>query len=455
MNFSIRKFLLFNLLTALFITTWLAAIGNYYLNLNDIENHLDEILIETAVSLEKLMHTDLQKKNYLATLSQRHKRAMSKDRFRLQVWDLHHHLLLSSDEQSSNFLEPLSKTGFHTQNFHHEQWRSFTLINNTAGFKILVATREDIRDELAHQMIFNYLEITLFVFPLSGLLIWFVISISFRTLDKIAKEVADREPEYLKPVDVKNIPPEIKPVIDEINQLLERIAQSLEREQRFAADAAHELRTPLAALKTHAQVASQTTDPQERQFALAHLLQGVDRSTHIVQQLLTLSRLTPGASHLEGLAKISLSKIVTDIMAQLAPTAIEKNIDIALHSPNHPIYIQGHFTALNILVRNLVDNAIRYTPENGKVDVELIETPDKVVLRVVDNGPGIPSELRSRVFERFYRVLGNKSPGSGLGLAIVQQIANLHGAAVKLSSPSQGTGLVIEVFFSKNAFPHP
>ncbi len=250
---------------------------------------------------------------------------------------------------------------------------------------------------------------------------------------------------------IENVPIEIKPVIDEINQLFLRLQQVFEREQRFAADAAHELRTPLAALKTQMQVALQTKDLNEREIALQNVMFGIDRSSHIVQQLLTLSRLAPGGSHLEEIARVELPKLAADIIAQLVPAAVSKQIDIELAANKEMIEIDAHPVALGILIRNLVDNAIRYTPSHGKIKISVLEDEDNnsIIFRVEDNGPGIPAELHNRVFERFFRVIGNKTTGSGLGLAIVEQIAVLHHAKVQLSSPTVGTGLIVEVIFPK------
>ncbi len=181
-------------------------------------------------------------------------------------------------------------------------------------------------------------------------------------------------------------------------------------------------------------MALKTKDDTERQNLLHNVILGVDRSTHIVQQLLTLSRLVPEASSIEDLTEVNLVKVTAETIAQIAPMAIEKNIDIELKAPDQPVNLMGNITALRILIRNLVDNAIRYTPQGGMVRVAVITEPQAIVLRVTDTGPGIPAELRSRVFERFYRVLGSTSSGSGLGLAIVQQIARLHQAEVKLGS---------------------
>jgi two-component system sensor histidine kinase QseC len=246
------------------------------------------------------------------------------------------------------------------------------------------------------------------------------------------------------------LPIEIKPLVMELNQLFMRLKLAFERNKRFAADAAHELRTPLAALKTHAQVALKSENNHERQHALLKVVQGVDRSSHVVAQLLTLSRVSQ-EEDLNDVHAIDLHKIAAEVIAHLAPLALEKNIDLELtSSSNHPI-IQGNDTAIGILIRNIVDNAIRYTPEKGSIKIAISESENKLIFTVIDTGTGIPDELRNRVFERFYRGVAETSTGSGLGLAIVHQIAELHHATIHLSTPSNGIGLQFTVYFSKYA----
>jgi two-component system sensor histidine kinase QseC len=249
-------------------------------------------------------------------------------------------------------------------------------------------------------------------------------------------------------VGAKNIPLEIKPLVAELNQLFLRLKLAFDRNKRFAGDAAHELRTPLAALKTQAQVALKANDEEDRINALQKVVQSVDRSSHVVAQLLTLSRLSQ-EEELNDVGPLDLHKLATEIIAYLAPVAIEKNIEIEFASPPEAVIIKGNDIALGILIRNVVDNAIRYTPNNGQIQIQIITHPKEVTLRIVDSGSGIPVELRERVFERFYRILGTQAQGSGLGLAIVSQIAELHHAKISLSTPANGKGLQFEITFPR------
>jgi two-component system sensor histidine kinase QseC len=264
---------------------------------------------------------------------------------------------------------------------------------------------------------------------------------------RIADEVGQRAADRLDPVDLEIVPAEIKPLIDELNKLFLRLKQAFEREQRFSADAAHELRTPLAALKTQAQVALKATDEKERQQQLQNVIAGVDRCTHVIQQLLTLCRMSPETVTLEDPIEVDVARMAAEVIAQLAPIAVDKQIDIELIAKDTNCIIMGNATGLYALIRNLVDNAIRYTPQGGTIKVFVVRQENTLVIRVVDSGSGIPAELRARVFERFYRVLGTNTQGSGLGLAIVHQIVQLHKGTVTLKEPASGIGLEVEVTF--------
>ncbi|BCA95246.1 two-component sensor histidine kinase [Legionella antarctica] len=463
MKSSIRKFLLINLLLAITITTTLTAIGNYYLDQKDIQDHLDTLMEISALSYQALLGDDLHQRpltkiqDALETIPQKIDAYYQKkflndeppenylDKFNFQVWTNGGKLLLHSSTAPKI---PLTAEvdGFSDKKISDQNWRVFTTYNDKAGIRTVLAERYDTRNELGHRIAQDDLYIMLLTFPLSGLLIWIIIGRGLDSLDKVAQEVANRAPSHLEPVDLQEVPEEIKPVIDELNKLFFRLKEGFEREKRFAADAAHELRTPLAALKTQAQVALYSNDIEEKNQALQKLIASVNRSTHIVQQLLTMSRLVPEATSLSEGDEVNLSKLTREILAMLAPSAVEKQIELEFENDENTPKIKGNPTALGILIRNLVDNAIRYCTEHGRVIVRLNRQNQEIMLEVSDNGPGIPPELQARVFERFFRVLGNKSPGSGLGLAIVQQICELHGGRVVLDTPKLTTGLIVRVF---------
>ncbi len=464
MKTSIRKFLLINLLLAITITTSLTAIGNYYLDKNDIQEHLDTLMAISALSYQSLLVDDIYKhhhKEIQASLDAIPKKIANHykefsmnssqaahfvDKFNFQVWSYDGKLLLHSKDVSKIPLTTNSN-GFSDQFISNNKWRVFTTSNDETKIRTVLAERYGTRNELGHLIAQDDFYIMLLTFPLSGLLIWIIISRGLDSLDKVAEEVSNRATTYLEPVNIEVIPEEIKPLIDELNKLFFRLKEGFEREKRFTADAAHELRTPLAAIKTQAQIALNTKDLDEKNNAIHKLLTSVNRTTHIIQQLLTMSRLVSDAEGINEFTDINLPKITREVLATLANSAIEKNIELELQTDKNLPKIMGNGTAISILVQNLVDNAIRYSNEYSEVIVKIHLKHDDLILEVHDNGPGIPKELRARVFERFFRILGNKSTGSGLGLAITQQIAKMHHGEVKLESNPKGKGLIAIVNF--------
>ena len=464
MTLSIRNFLLINLLLTITITTTIAAIGNYYLDQADIKRHLDSLLSQSTLSFEALLSDDLTDRNlariqksldqipaneqrFFEEIENYYPNYDYEDKYQFQVWNKDGKLILHSANSPTI---PLAhgKLGFSDHYIDNVPWRVFSTYNPNLKINIVVAERYDIRNELAHQITKDDILIMVITYILSGTLIWIIIGRGLNTIKRVAYEVSHRAPTFLEPVDL-DIPSEIRPLVDELNRLFLRLQSAFDREKRFTGDAAHELRTPLAALKAQAQIALRATDEQERISILHNVINGVDRCAYVVQQLLTLTQLTPEASQYHELSEVNLPALTEEVIAHLVPSALDKKIDISLNSEQEGLMLTGNSTALSILIRNLVDNAIRYTPEGGVIQVSIQEEAQSIILKVTDNGPGIPPEFRSRVFERFFRILGNKAPGSGLGLAIVQQIAKMHHAEVKLGTPAQGTGLEVEVIFPK------
>lgn len=464
---SIRKFLLIYLLLAITLTTTLTAIGNYYLDQKDIQEHLDTLMAISALTYQSLLGNDLPARpipDIQKTLASipfdlkklyKHRKFFKEapqyylEKFNFQIWNQKDEILIHSSAEPIYGLNSTDE-GFSDKMVNHESWRLFTSINPESGTKTIIAERYDTRNDLGQRIAEDDVYIMFLTFPLSGLLIWLVIGRGLISLERVTKEVANREPSHLESVRLKEIPDEIKPLVNELNKLFYRLKEGFEREKRFAADAAHELRTPLAALKTQVQVALNTHDLNEKNLALQKIITSVNRSTHVVQQLLTLSKLVPEESNIAHLDDINLIQITREILAMLAPAAVEAQVDLGFeHSDTIPSF-KGNLTAIGILIRNLVDNAIRYCGENdGRVDVRVYQENQKIILEVEDNGPGIPEELQTRVFERFFRILGNKSTGSGLGLAIANQICELHQARIQLSNPNSGPGLIVRVYFSR------
>lgn len=447
---SIKYFLLISLLLSITLASAINGIGNFLLDEKVIQPYLDSQLVRTS-SLIEILHkySDINpeaRKEMILLL--RDSTPITNLRFMFQVWDGKGKLLLSSSNYVSLPLKD-APIGFSDKRINGQDWRIFSKLEKNASTKIVVAELYNLRRELGDDIAHSNANILLITYPVFGILVWIIVSLALRSVTRVTSEISNRASTYLEPVQLTRIPDEIKPLVAELNELFIRLKLAFERNKRFAADAAHELRTPLAALKTHVQVALKADNEADRNKALQKVIESVDRSSHVVAQLLTLSRLGD-EERLTDLKELDLHKLATEMMAYLAPHALEKDIEIELEPAPKDTMIIGSDVALGILIRNIVDNAIRYTPPNGEVKVSIINTKNKVILRVTDSGKGIPEELRDRVFERFYRILGNKAPGSGLGLAIVSQIAKLHNADLSLNTPKNGVGLQFDVAFPKH-----
>lgn len=465
---SIRRFLLFNLLTTVVATIIITAFGNYYIDGQAINDSLDSLLVETGSLLKSITHTPhlltpsklkaiqfqlnantFPAKKFIDNADPNNNGITHEDnRYKFQLWNGDGKLLLSSPKAPN--IPLIGKPGLSDKTIDGKKWRTFTIYDRQQGVILTIAEQYTSRYSMIRHMLIDDTYLTLLIYPLSGLFIWLIIGSGLKSIRFFAKEVAERAADHLDPVDLNEVPVEISPLVDELNKLFLRLQQAFEREQRFAADAAHELHTPLAALKTQAQLALKAIDPQECYTHLKQVIASVDRCTHVIQQLLTLCRLSPETIMPEHFTQVNLARIAAEVIAQLAPQAVLKQIEIELIAKDAEYKLLGNATGLHVLIRNLVDNAIRYTPSEGMVKVVISNLPETILLQVIDNGPGIPSKLRTRVFERFFRVIGSNAQGSGLGLAIVEQITNLHHGSIHLDKPDEDTGLKIGVKFPKN-----
>lgn len=282
--------------------------------------------------------------------------------------------------------------------------------------------------------------------PLLMLIVGWVVSASLAPVTRVQRQVASRQADDLTAVSDAGLPTEIQPLVNELNLLFGRVRQAFDAQQSFVADAAHELRSPLAALKLQAVGLQRATSDAAREVAIGRLTAGIDRATRLVEQLLVLAR--QQASQAKGTqpAPVSLSDLTRLEVADMAPIAQSSQIDLGLSHADKG-EIAGSADALRILIRNLLNNAVKYTPTGGRVDVEVRRVADHLVLCVDDSGPGISEQDRQRVLDRFYRVVGTETTGSGLGLAIVKSITELHGATLSLGQAPELGGLRVEVRF--------
>jgi signal transduction histidine kinase len=347
--------------------------------------------------------------------------------------------------------------GFSDQELGGVRWRVLGLTCGAADRVLFVAQDEGLRTELLRYLTVHAMQPVLWSLPLAVVLIWLAVTGGLGALGRLAQDVAERSDGRLEPIGEAGVPTEVLPLIRALNRLMLQLRGTLALERRFAADASHELRTPLAIVRTHAQVARRAKDPGELQDALAAVDKGVERAARLVNQLLSLARLGSDSPPRDGEAA-SLAGAVGDAVADRQPAAVAKSIRLDCHLPEResaPVGVSG--TALDLLVGNLVDNAIKYTPAGGWIAVTVQSEPQAAILRVEDSGPGIPAEDRELVVRRFYRGRDSDQPGAGLGLSIVKRICDLYGATLifddsgaqagPAGGSAPGPGLRVEVRF--------
>ena len=360
-----------------------------------------------------------------------------------QVLDAQGRLLVRSASAPETPYAPLA-AGFTTQAYGSSAWRVFTL--PSADLWIQAAERDDVRSEMSGKLALATVAPLIAGIPLLLLLLSLLVRYAMRPLAQLAHGIESRQPGSLAPIELARATAETAPVRDALNGLLARVRAALERERRFTADAAHELRTPLSALKIHAQNAARAQSQEERQASLRLMLAGLERSIRLAEQMLALSRAAAGQA-LE-VETVALREVVDTALEDVLPRFKQRRQRIAVSSdpPVADLPVRGERDKLIALVRNLLDNAARYAPEGSTVRIELRERP-RTTLAVIDQGGGIPPPLRERVFESYYRIPGTPGEGSGLGLAIVREIAHQHGATVDISDADAGRGTRVTVCF--------
>lgn len=359
----------------------------------------------------------------------------------VQIWDRNGLELYFSRPASK--LPQRAELGFTTVDTPSGRWRVYSALeqNNV----IQVAQPMSVRQVLAAGMALRALVPLLALLPVLGILIWLTIGRGLQPLDRMAEALGRRTPDSLDALPEAGLPREIRPLVHALNDLLGRLARALESQKAFVADAAHELRTPLTAVQLQIQLAERAKTSDEREAAFARLKGGQARAAHLVQQLLTLARQEPGVAQ-QTFTPVDLAEMARLVVSEYAPLAADRHIDLGL-SQAEPASVAGDFEALRVMLGNLVDNAIRYTPAGGTVDVALRLSGREAVMEISDTGPGIPQEDCARVFDRFYRREATHEPGSGLGLAIVKNIADRHHASILLENRAPGPGLRVAIGF--------
>lgn len=367
--------------------------------------------------------------------------------YRYQVWSREGASLLRSPEAlSEQPLMPLSRFGFDTLQINGEEYRTFSLPSGNRDVVIQVAENIEGRWTKTTPLTFYYAGLLFIALGLVLAAAGLTLHRALRSVDVLAEQLRHRKPLDLTPVQVEHPPREFMPILSAVDTLFARVGQALSVERGFTSMAAHEMRTPLAGLRAHAQLAARASSAEELQDALKSMMQGVDRTSHLLDQLLDLA-------HIEGLAdensvpreRVALQDVYLELLRDLGPKAEKKRVNIVGHfSAEH---LRGHAFAVSLLLRNLLANAIHYTPPEGRVEVNTVHRGEAIELCVDDSGNGIPAPERERAFERFNRLGRTDVEGVGLGLSIVLMVAKLHSARIELLDSPLG-GLRVRVVFA-------
>jgi two-component system OmpR family sensor kinase/two-component system sensor histidine kinase QseC len=358
----------------------------------------------------------------------------------VQIWTANGTVLYLSHPESA--LPDRATLGFSDVDANGRRWRVYSMASR--GRIIQVAQPLQLRRDLAASAALRSLRPLFVLAPLLALMAWLIVDGALRPVNRLAAEVKQRDALSLEPLPEAGLPSEVEPLAHALNALLARLKLAFDSQRAFVADAAHELRSPLTALRLQLQLLERAGDDAARREAAARLQEGVQRASRLIEQLLLAARTAPGESG-HAPQTLDLAEAARLAIAEVWPLADARHIDIALEAPD-TLPLTADAESLRILLRNLLDNAVRYTPSGGRVLASVQHEAGGVMLRVDDSGPGIPPAERERVFQRFYRGSDHGEPGSGLGLAIVANIAARHGASISLSDSPFG-GLRIELLF--------
>ncbi|MGZ5130163.1 MAG: ATP-binding protein [Caldimonas sp.] len=410
------------LVLGLVVAVWMVTVATTWLDVRqELDELLDSHLAQAAALLVVQQARDLEGDDHGVDAPTLHRYA---PKVAFQVFHEGRLTLRSSNAPARPMIDSArrAETGFRTTTIDGTAWRVFAAHGAERDVQVFVGEQVQSRNSIR----------------------W-AVRRGTAPLRKLGRTLAGRKPQVLHPVVLDGAPSEMVPTLDALNGLFGRIAELMESERRFTADAAHELRTPIAAIRAQAQVALGEGDDAQRNHALRATVEGCDRATRLVEQLLTLSRLEAGTA--PALAAVELGAVVRQVVADLAPQALRARQVIEV-DVGEPCPVQADATLLAVLVRNLVDNAIRYSPREAKVKVAVARRQSRVLLSVDDSGPGILQADLDRVGERFFRVIGNEQSGSGLGWSIIRRIAVVLDATVRVGRSSFLGGLSVEVEFS-------
>lgn len=460
---SLKKQLLIYLVFASFLIWGVTAGISYIKTQDEVTELFNAELAHSGGVLHAFVETMLHEgslsehwdpehtSNLLHTHNYAHKYAR---KIAFQLWSLEDGMILRT-KSAPKFSLSESYNGYSETTINGYLWHVFSIANNNGEYVIHVGQRDDIRKaitgDIARQLVLQFL----LGLPFLGVVIWMIVSHTLSPINHLTEQLSKREAGYLEPLPIYSLPEEIVPVVNELNTLFVQLEHAFENERNFTSDASHELRTPLAGLLTQVQVALKTKDETVRNQALNKAQQAVLRMSRMVQQLLTLSRIQNQNENLSR-TKIDINQEVINVISETEPLAHNKNTDIEFQY-TEIINITGNGPLINVLIRNLIENAVKYSPLNGKVIIRSVREKNQLLLSVEDNGPGIKEEDRDRLTQRFFRSVdtAHSAEGSGLGLSIVQRIATIHDAEIHFLKSSMKGLQVLVAFDLPSSQPIP
>ncbi len=440
---SIRYRLLVSVLSTLLLT-WIALTSfTWWRATSEINEVFDAQLTQIAhlLTISTLHESEEQDLKGFESDLQRHAYQFPAI---FQVWSVESELLVRGPNAPRTPLSQQTTDGYSTGFFSDHEWRVLTLSLNNRPYRIQVAQAKSLRDDLILKIVMDVLKPALFAFPLI-LVIWYQIDKGVAPLRWVAKQISSRNPANLEQVPTDRVPAEVSVLVNEINTLFSLLQRALERHRQFAADTAHELRTPIAGAVTQVHAALHSRNEQERKRALKQAEKGLMQLGHKLEQLLILARVEPEQLS-ASFSLMNLNSVIEDVVSVLSYKALQKGVEIQLQVEAR-FSLKGSRELIDIMLNNLLDNAIQATPAGGKVILRTGSTPDHYFVVIEDTGSGVPVEEKKRILDRYHRLPYTDGSGSGLGLSIVQAIAETHGATLSLLDREQGSGLIVKVAF--------
>ncbi|MFK5984792.1 MAG: ATP-binding protein [Pseudomonadota bacterium] len=442
---SIKAFLLFWVLGIIALGTIMLSIISYYDARHEIEELFDAEMVATAKYLSQFPSL---KSSYQAigNEAKKYKKFQEyEDKIAYKIYD-ENLVLISQSQFAPNFSFLIKKQGLFTEIIEQKLWHLFVLYDAQNSRWLITAQQDEMRVELGRYLLTKLLLPFILGVPILIILVWTILLFGLKPLLSLAQAIEKKQAQRLDPIQLQSTPKEIKPIVSSLNHLFKEVSQGIEKEKRFTADAAHELRTPLSILKIHAQNAYASDSLTKAKQSISKLLLGVDNSTHLVEQLLKLTRLEPRQlKQQKDFTRVNFSQLIKMEVAKQYPDSLLKNQLFETYLSEPEVYLSGVEFALQLMIRNLIENAIRYTPEAGTIELSLVHMNGVISFSIKNSGEIINPSDKNRLFERFFRINANQIKGSGLGMSIIKQCVDIHRASITL--PETKTGLHVLISF--------